>query len=545
MRFYLRSLAQLWRGPLIAGIVIAAFVPMALVSYREVDLSAFEALPEALRMLMGIAEGASVETLAYTLVLGTYGALTLSAVAIVMCGNAAAGDETSRTLSLVLTTPISRWRYIITRALAAATVMVFMCGIVLGASLLTAMGLDVAVGDSHFYAQWIHLLGTVAFHGFLAFAIAAATGRKSLAGGVAAAVMVLGMFSAGLMPMFEEMQDYAAWVPWYWLEGSMPLVGGVDGTHLALLASGSVLFLLIGVVGFPRRDLRNFATDGLFARLGRRPFFAALANRLRLTSRGLWSHTLNRNLALTVIVSAIMFGLMGVAMGPLYAGMEEQLAAMANSMSAEILALAGAGDFSSPEGFYQAETLGMVAPIAVITVGVAMASSLAGEERARRGGLLLAQPVSRRKVLSAVITGMVVHVGVVAFLTAVGIWLGSALAGLGIGLGHALLSGVMMFGLGMAISAIALVVGAATGSPGAGTWSAVAVAVAGHFSNALMNLNPDVSEWAWLSPFNWYADTNPLLEYPEPARVAALFGMALVLTAVSYPLYQRRDLRLR
>lgn len=236
---------------------------------------------------------------------------------------------------------------------------------------------------------------------------------------------------------------------------------------------------------------------------------------------------------------------MGVAMGPLYAAMEEQLAAMSESMSADVLALFGAGDFSTPEGFFQAETLGMMAPIAVIAVGVAMAAGLAAEERERRAGLLLAQPVSRVKVLSAVVVAMVVHVAVVAGLTAFGIWLGSSMAGLGIQVAGALWAAVLIFGIGVAISAVALAVAAATGSVAAATWSAVGVAVVAHFANALMTLDPDSSGWAWLSPFNWYSHVNPLQESPDPVRVAALYGVAVLLVAVSYPLYQRRDLRLR
>lgn len=543
MRLYLRSVAQLWRGPFIAAVVIAVFVPLAVVSYRGIDVTAFDALPDALKMVMGIAPGASAETLAYILVLGTYGGLTLSAVAIATCTNAAAGEEDRRTLALVLGTPVSRLRYILTRALAGLTVLLLAAGVVLASSLLTAEVLDVAAGESHFLAQWTHLVGAVLFHGFLAFAIAAATGRRALAGAVAAVVMVVGLFSAGLLPMVEEYQDYAQWVPWYWLDGSMPIANGFEPTHLALLAGGSVLFVLVGILGFPRRDLRNFAGGGLMARLADSAAGRA-TSRIRLVSRGIWTHTLGRNVALTTIIAVIMFALLGVAMGPLYAGMEEQLAAMSQSMSADMLALFGAGDFSTPEGFFQAETLGLMAPIAVITVGVAMASGLAAEESQRRAGLLLAQPISRARVLSAVVLGMMVHVAVVAVLTALGIWLGSVVAGLGIDVAGALWAAVLVFGIGMAISSVALVVAAATGSVVTATWSAVGLAVAAHFANALMTLDADASGYAWVSPFNWYSHVNPLLEAPEPARVVALFVMAVVLVALAYPLYQRRDLRL-
>lgn len=545
MRLFARSLAELWRGPLIAGLVIALFLPIAVVSYQGIDLTAFEALPESLRRIMGIADGASADILAYTLVLGTYGGLTLASVAIAICANAAAGDEQSRVLPLVLATPVSRLRYIATRAAAAVTVVVAMCLLVLAASLVTPQLLDVEVGQAHLVAQWLHLLGAVGFHGFLAFAIAAATGRKSLASAVAAIVMVMGLFLAGLLPQMEATEDWAEWVPWAWLEGSQPILNGVDGVQLALLGGGFLAFVLVGLVGFPRRDLRNFDTGGLLDRLAGAPLIGRLLRAGSLIrSRGILSHTLGRSLTLTLIVTAVMGLLMGLAMGPLFASMEDQLGELSESMSPELLVLFGAGDFSSAEGFYQAETLGMIAPIAVIVVGVVMAASLAGEERARRAGLLLAQPVSRFTVWGAVALSMVIHVLIVSLATAAGIWGGSAVAGLGMDPVKIAVSGLLLFGLGLAISAVALAVASATGSPGAAVWTATAVAVLGHFANALLSMNPDTEQWAAISPFNWYGAVNPLAEFPDPLRVVALFAMAAVLILLSYPLYQRRDLRL-
>ena len=55
---------------------------------------------------------------------------------------------------------------------------------------------------------------------------------------------------------------------------------------------------------------------------------------------------------------------------------------------------------STAEGFYEAETYGLMVPISVIVVTAVIGSrALAGEEQNRTMGLLLANPIKRSRVV--------------------------------------------------------------------------------------------------------------------------------------------------
>ena len=81
---------------------------------------------------------------------------------------------------------------------------------------------------------------------------------------------------------------------------------------------------------------------------------------------------------------------------------------------------------STPEGWYQLETFGMMAPIAVMVVTVAIGSrALAGEEEHRTMGLLLANPVKRSMVVYQKTFAMIIYGIGVGF----SIWFSNLVAG--------------------------------------------------------------------------------------------------------------------
>lgn len=542
-----RELAASWRGPLIAVVAIFATLLLGMGVYAQMDVGIFDTLPEAARNLMGIPEGAGVETLAYSYMLDTMGSMVLGGIAIAIGARAVAGEESDGTLSLVLGAGSSRVRFAAWKGVALA-LLVILSGVAIWASAeLAPIVLGIEKGDVMLAASLSHLTANALLHGFLAFAIGAATGRRGLAVAVSAAVMVLGWLLAGLLPLFDETTELAKFVPWTWFNGSQPLINGFDGGHLALQLGSVVLFFVVGVVGFVRRDLRIATPTALWQRLRSLPALGALSDRFAISarSRGLFALLFSQRLALVSIIGIGMFLLMGVVMGPLYSVMAEQLGALTASLPTELMAMMGAGDMSTAEGFYWGETMGLMAPIAVIVVGAAAASGgIAGQERARHLSLVLAAPVPRWRVVASSAAVMVVYVAMVSIATAAGIWAGSAIAGLGMDPAALAGAGLQLFLLGCVYAAVALVVAAATGRPGAALWASAGLAVVGHFTSAYLGLSENTEAWAVISPFHFYALNDPLINGASWETVVVLGVLTVVLVAASFPLFQRRDLRI-
>lgn len=184
---------------------------LGLAVYRDFDLGIYDRLPAAARALLGIPLNADAALLAYNEMLASIGALAFVGVAIAIGARAIAGEEQVGTLSVTLAAPVSRSRYLISKA-AAIALLVLACGALLwGVAVLAPQLLGVDVGDAHVLALMTHLSANALFHAALAFAVGAATGRQAVAAGAATTVMLLGWLGSSLLPMVRE--GLADWLP--------------------------------------------------------------------------------------------------------------------------------------------------------------------------------------------------------------------------------------------------------------------------------------------------------------------------------------------
>jgi len=199
---------------------------------------------------------------------------------------------------------------------------------------------------------------------------------------------------------------------------------------------------------------------------------------------------------------------------------------------------------STPEGWYQVETFGLMAPIAVMVVTVIMGGrALAGEEANRTMGLLLANPISRSAVLFQKTLAMVLYGLAVGFATFAGVAVGSLLGGLGMDMGNIAATSLLVTLLGLVFGALALSLGAATGRVPVATYGAVGVALVLYVLNAFLPLNDRLAGYAKWSPFYYYLSSDPLNNGMHWGHGALLAGLTAGLVGLSILLFRRRDLR--
>lgn len=536
-----RGLADGWRGLSIAAVAVSAMLLLGLIVYQDIDLSIYDALPEAVRSVMGIPTGADASVLAYNEMLGAIGAMALAGVGIAIGAHAVAGEEGQRTLALTLSAPVSRTRYAVSRAAAMVVLLVLATVVVWAVSVLSPRVLGIDVGGARLDSLMTHLGANTLFHAAVAFAIGAVTGRKALAGAVGATVMVLGWLAAGLLPLWRE--GSADWVPWTWFNGSMPLVNGFDGGHLALLLGGSVALVAVGVLGFAWRELRlHQGGVPLRERLQGLPVVGrAIAP--TGSGRSLLGLRFAAQRTLLVTVAFIMGAVMGLSMGPLYSSMAADLTTFATSFPEAMVAMFGGGDMSTPEGFLHIETMGMMGPIAVIIVATAAASAgVAGEEQAGRFAVLLAAPVSRARVYWTTALVVAAYVAVVVLSLFLGLWAGIALGGLEVEIGNVAAACLLLACLGWFFGGLALLLSAVSGRPGVAVWGTTGVAVVAYFGYTLL-MAAGREELGWWSPFRAHLYGPPLEAGVEWWQPTWLLVGAAALALLGWPLFNRRDLR--
>jgi ABC-2 type transport system permease protein len=544
---FTKTTVDRWRGVVIGAITMVLFLWMAMVVYRDIDLSIYTDLPEVFRSVVGIDETTDVGSLAYSAVYSSYGALVMFSLALAMGSAAIAGEERKGTIGLLLANPTSRTGVLLAKAASLALLLAFGIGLLWLGGLLVPQLLDVGIAGQDIGALMLHMFAGALFFGFLALAVGAWTGSTGAAIGVSAGVMVLSFFAVGFLPLFSDYAELARVFPWYYFSSSDPLANGIDAGHLAVLALGSVVLLALAVVGVSRRDLRESSTGvTLLDRLRALPATKAVMNRLAGSARvsAIWIKTAAEYQGLLLIVGLSMFLVMGVLIGVMYSQLDDELLALGDSFPAELLALFGGGDLSTIEGYYQLETFGLMAPIAVMIATILIgARAVAGEEQRRTMGLLLANPVPRSRVLLEKAFVMVLFGLAIGLITFLGVAAGNALGQLDMNVGNVAATSFLVALLGIVFGAVALLVGAATGRSRIAIWTAVGLALLSHLGEAFLPFSENFADLARWLPNHYYLTTDPLLTGMDWGSAAVLTAIAATLIAVSVPAFNRRDLR--
>jgi len=536
-----------WKGVAIGVAALAAMLFFGMSVYRDIDLSVYTSLPEVFRTLMDIPADADVGSLAYGAIYGSYGTLTMAALAISMGSASIAGEERKGTIGLLLGNPKSRLSVLVSKAASLVLLLGLGSLALWGAGVGSATILSVESGGMHVGALVLHMCVISIFFGFLAMAIGAWTGSPGMASGVAAGVMFISFVGAGLFPIIEGWENVTKAFPWYYFNGSKPVTNGIDWGHLSVLLAGIAVFAVVAIVGVGRRDLKS-QTVGvtLVDRLRGNPLTHKIVDRLAGSTRvsRIWVKTASEHQGLLFATAALMFFMMGILIGPMYALLDDAVLSFMDDLPEVLLALFGGGDMSTPEGFYQIETFGMMAPIAVMVVTVAIgARALAGEEQHRTMGLLLANPVKRSTVIYQKTFTMVLYGLAVGFSIFAGVAIGSLLGGLGMSIGNIAATSFLVTLVGLVFGALALALSAATGRVNVAVYGTVGVALILYVLNALLPFNDSLVGYAKISPFYYYLTSDPLMNGMHWGHGAVLTVLTVILVALALVFFQRRDLR--
>jgi len=179
-----------------------------------------------------------------------YGPLVFSGVAILACTATIAGEEEERILALVLAQPVPRSQLLLAKASGIGLEL-------LGGMLLAVALAGGGVSTGHLTAAALHLLLLSLAVGALALTLAAATGRRSTAAGVAAGVTLVMFLVNGIAPAVNGTSWLKYLTLFYYYEGHDPLRTGVYIPGLAVLAAVTIVLTAAAVVFFAHRDLRG------------------------------------------------------------------------------------------------------------------------------------------------------------------------------------------------------------------------------------------------------------------------------------------------
>lgn len=170
-------------------------------------------------------------------------------------GEAIAGENENRTLDMLLANPVSRRRLIMEKflAVAAATMvlaLVFWIGMTLG-SLAFSIAISPwrmaeAIG-SCFMLSMAFTAVTMTFGSL--------TLKKRMSLGLVSGYAVLAYLVNAYAPMVPALRPYRSLSLFYYYNGSSPVIYGLNTDHLLILAGVMLLFFVLAVEIFARKDL--------------------------------------------------------------------------------------------------------------------------------------------------------------------------------------------------------------------------------------------------------------------------------------------------
>jgi len=319
----------------------------------------------------------------------------------------------------------------------------------------------------------------------------------------------------------------------------------VDWVPLLVLLAATLGLAAVAWWGLSRRDLGSGATrTPVIERLREDPRIGRAVAMLagRGSTRGVAAKALTDLRPYMVLVGGLIL-LQATVLGPMFTAISDTIGDVVNAMPESLLAMIGYADFSTPEGWYYGELLSIVAPVAVAVVAINAGASLVREEKNRTSNVLLSLPLARgqvavRKAIAILTGSLVVGAAVVAGISA-----GNAIAGLGMSYGSIAAAGLLTAGLGCLLGAVAFVAGGITGSSSIAVGAGTGVAILGWGINSFIPVNPDLADWARVSPFYYYSTPNPLVEGMTWSNLGVLAGVAAVLVGIGVVAYRARDLR--
>ncbi|MDH3499547.1 MAG: ABC transporter permease [Acidimicrobiia bacterium] len=223
-----------------------------------------------------------------------------------------------------------------------------------------------------------------------------------------------------------------------------------------------------------------------------------------------------------------------------------QFEALFESLPEGLLSVFGVSDTASlvtATGFINSRLYTGIGPVIVAVLGISLGTAaVAGEEDRGTMDLLLAQPVTRTRLVLEKSGAAVVLISLVALMLFITLIIANPVVDLGLGIEHMLAANVGLALFALVFFGFSLAVGAWTGYRAMTVGVSAGLAAAAFFINGLAPLVDGLSWAQRLSPYHWLQEPNPLAN----GFAWGWFSLMLVVTATLVGIailgFNRRDI---
>jgi ABC-2 type transport system permease protein len=349
---------------------------------------------------------------------GTFFPLIVSLWSILALSGTLAAESRRGSMEFLAATGLSRRRIAVEKLAAHILVLTIAC-VALFIALIIADGAfarlpqdDITPAMAAGYSIWLGLLSLAA--GALAFAIAPFLGRGA-AIGIAGMVTFAGFFINGYQVAIPDLAPFANLTWFGWTTDNIPLAGQFDWASLIPVAAVIVIFLVIGVEAFVRRDLGSTSAIPLPS-----------LPRALTGVEGPTGRAASEQLS-TATSWGIGLGFFGLVLAGSGSSFIEALNEAPDFLRLLETVFPGA-DVASAGGFLQL----VFVEFGLVLAGLAAATLVgrwASDETSGRLEMVLATPLSRARWVVSGWLASLVSIALIVVLTAIGIAIGATITG--------------------------------------------------------------------------------------------------------------------
>lgn len=200
-------------------------------------------------------------------------------------------------------------------------------------------------------------------------------------------------------------------------------------------------------------------------------------------------------------------------------------------------------DYTSATGYLNSELFAFMVPLLLLIAAIgAGARATAGEEERGTLDLLLANPISRRRLVLEKLGALAAEIALLASVLLLALVVGVETIGMSVSAAHLAAATLAAALLAFAFGAIALFLGAALGHRGAAIGITAACAVAAYLLNSLAEIVGFLEPLRGASPFYHYATNDALRSGLAVEHVGFLLLLSAAAIVAAVVAFERRDL---
>jgi ABC-2 type transport system permease protein len=242
------------------GIFLLAIYIMFVIS--EIPLDQFQSiinsLPDSLGQFIAGSGGLDLSTVEGFLnaqIFTIMAPLIVIGIAVSSSSKASAAEENIKSLDIILSTPISRRRFLLEKILSMTTKVIFICAIHWLSYVLATLIFGLEISYSKLAAICIQLgLMSVTF-GLISVLVGTLTGNPSKSIGIASIIGIASYLIANIAPLVDSIEFTKFFSLFHYYKSSNPLANGFHEWHWSIFIITSLILILLSLRFFERRDL--------------------------------------------------------------------------------------------------------------------------------------------------------------------------------------------------------------------------------------------------------------------------------------------------